>query len=196
MSQIISFTSVNISNIGSSYIKSPGLSYDHLILIDKFIRSTFKEKKSVDWSDIKGKINGSIYETVQDAGENLTFSFFRAWDESILGDGESFLVAFDGDAPFELQNKVVLATPYPLLYASVIDLYPCGGGRLLLLNDEHDPIYFDDYVWKDEEQTEKVKLPALTVLQNQFPSVEDYDNAVMRLKASGYKVVIEAFNEV
>jgi hypothetical protein len=195
MSQIISFTSVDTSNISETYIKSPGLTYEHLLSIDKYIRSTFKDKKSVNWSDIKGKIDGSIYESIKDAGDDLTFNFFRAWDESILGDGESFLVSFGFDAAFELQNKVVLATPYPLLYTSVIDLYPCGGGRLLLVNDEHEPIYFDDYVWKDEEQTEKIQLSPLTVLKNQFPTAEDYEKAVVRLKASGYKVTFESFND-
>lgn len=174
--------------MGLTYIQTPELNYGHLFSIDRVIRSTYKENSKAGWRDVAGGLENAGYSFLENPRDEQIFLFFRAWDEYLLNDGESFLVSFSETAAYELRNKLFLATPYPLFYTAVGSNYVGGNGRVLLVNQDHEPMYPDDMVWQDAEQTLKIAMGEVTLVQEQFPGESEYLKARDILLLSGYQV--------
>ena len=188
MSNIVGISSIRSSAMELTYLSVPELSYRHLFSIDKLIRAAYKANAKAEWNDVVKTLEGGGYSFLPRPRNSSIFVFFRAWDEYLLNDGESFLVFFPESAAYELRNKVFLATPYPMYYAAISKSYEGGVGKVLLINEEHEPMYADDLVWKDAEQTEKMELGKLHLVKEQFPSEFEYLKAKESLLASGYSV--------
>ena len=188
MTNIVAISSIRPTPQELTYVSVPEISYQHLFTIDKLIRSAYKENKRAQWVDIVRMLGTGGYTFLPRPRHSNIFVFFRAWDEYSLNDGESFLVFFPKSAAYELRNKVFLATPYPMYYTAVSASYEGGGGRVLLINEEHEPMYPDDLVWTDAEQTSKMALGELHLVKEQFPSEAEYLKAKETLLASGYLV--------
>lgn len=188
MSNIVGITSMRSNSNELTYVSVPEMSYQHLFSIDRLIRSAYKENTKAEWSDIVKTLEVEGYSYLSRPRNSNIFVFFRAWDEYLLNDGESFLVFFPESAAYELCTKIFLATPYPMYYAAISKAYEGGAGKVLLINEEHEPMYHDDMVWKDQEQTQKVALGPLHLVAEQFPSEFEYLKAKESLLASGYQV--------
>ena len=188
MSNIVGISSIRSTAAELTYVSVPELSYTHLFSIDRLIRSAYKENKKAEWNDVVRNLESGGYSFLPRPRNSNIFVFFRAWDEYLLNDGESCLVYFPESAAYELRNKVFLATPYPMYYAAINKSYQGGVGRLLLINEEHEPMYPDDLVWKDEEQTSKIELGKLHLVKEQFPSEFEYLKAKECLLASNYSI--------
>ena len=188
MSNIVGISSMRSNANEITYVSVPEMSYRHLFSIDRLIRSAYKENQKAEWPDIVRTLEGEGYSYLPRPRNSNIFVFFRAWDEYLLNDGESFLVFFPESAAYELCDKIFLATPYPMYYAAISKVYEGGVGKVLLINEEHEPMYHDDMVWKDQDQTEKVALGPLHLVAEQFPSEFEYLKAKESLLASGYQV--------
>jgi hypothetical protein len=105
--------------------------------------------------------------------------------------GLSFLVTFPHDAPYELANKLVLASPRAWLYTQISADSVFKGG-VVLVNDDFDAVYDDDLAWLDADHKHQVPIGPVLLPAEQFADQEEYEQAKASLIASGYSVRLEA----
>jgi hypothetical protein len=194
MSCHVCLSSINQSTGNPIFIEVPEINYENLFSIDRVIRSSFESNLKSESNDIVNNLTQAGYIFSGSEAPVTSVPFYRAWDECLLNNGESFLVTFSNDAHYELRDKFILATPNPMLYSAISPDYLFGNGSVLLINQEHEPIYPSDLAWVDHDQTTKSPIGPLTLVKNQFFSESEYLKAKKRLIASGYLVTDELFN--
>jgi len=188
MTNIIALSSIRQSCVDLTYIQTPEINFHHLFNVEKLIRSAYKVNKQAGQAEVLQQLESGGYSRMSGPSDSEVFIFFRAWDENLLNDGESFLVSFPKTSACELRNKLFLATPYPMFYAAVSASFQGGAGRVLLVNQAHEPMYPDDMVWQDAEQTNKIPLGELELVKEQFSTDSEYSRARDILLRSGYIV--------
>lgn len=188
MPNIIALSSIRQSCVDLTYIQTPEINFHHLFNVEKLIRSAYKVNKQAGQAEVLQQLESGGYSRISGPSDSEVFMFFRAWDENLLNDGESFLVSFPEASAYELRNKLFLATPYPMFYAAVSASFQGGAGRVLLVNQAHEPMYPDDMVWQDAEQTNKIPLGELELVKEQFSTDSEYSRARDILLRSGYIV--------
>lgn len=175
-------------------VEESAFCYETIFKIDKSIRSSVNDNARASWQSIEKDLrsNGFIF---TDKATKPVFWHARQWDEHLAGSASSFFVTFDDNSGPELAGEVFLATNYPSLFA-LVDPDDVADRGTLLINSNHDIVYPDDYVWKDEVFSGKIPLGAAIIIESQFPQGNGVDIAREQLVNAGYSVSTKVlFNE-
>lgn len=186
MTDIIALPALSAS-MDMTYFRTAELSHKTLFAVDRSIRSAFKVNPQAKWREVVCALESNGFSYIERPRNQSIFVYFRSWDEHLISGFQSFLVFFPVSAGYELRNKLIMATPLPMFYTSVMSDY-VGDGRVILVNEEHEPIYSDDMVWEDIEQTRKIPLGEMYLIEEQFSCEFEYLKAKEALALSGYLV--------
>jgi hypothetical protein len=191
VSHIIGLGSIRPTGEEMVYLQVSELQNETLFNLDRTLRAVVKEKPFAEWDDFVPALEREGFTSIPKLNSPLPiYIHSRPWDEHMVENGESFLVAFPSDAPFELAEALMVASPSASFYAPVSADY-ITPSTVVLINSDHEPIYANDMVWHDAEQTEQVPLGGLHLIREQFTDDAGYDQAKRALIDSGY-VVLEA----
>lgn len=128
------------------------------------------------------------FAAIQPPSDHPVFIHSRPWDEHLVGYGQSFFVAFPENAPYELAGRMLLASPYPAVYASVSADYT-DKNHVVLINSDYDPVYADDMAWNTEEHEAQCAIGPVHLPRDQFVDESDYLAAKKALITSGYSLI-------
>lgn len=191
MSFIIGLVSMRPTGMEMVYVRSDELQHETLFRLERSIRTATSQNPLAELQDVLDQLDRNGFSRIVEPIDTSVFIHSRAWDEHLFGYGQSFFVCFPEDASYEVKGEMMLASRCPLLYTSVGPDFH-GKNQVVVINKDHDPIYGDDEVWADENQTQKRPLGGLIVLRDQFIGDEEYLDARRTLMTSGYQVVDDA----
>ena len=187
MSYIIGLSSLRPTGVDMVYVQVSELEIETLCSLDRALRRVILKNPRAEWTQLLAGLESDGFSAILHPRDNPVFMHSRPWDEHLVGYGESFFVSFPSDAPYELAGQMLLATPYPMLYASISADYS-SANQLVLINKDHDPVYADDLAWSDDGHTSKVSLGAVRLPREQFVGEHEYALAKQLLESSGYQV--------
>lgn len=189
MSHIIGLGSIRPTGEEMVYLQVSELQNETLFNLDRTLRAVVKAKPFAEWPDFVPALEREGFTAIQNLNNPLPiYIHSRPWDEHMVENGESFLVAFPSDAPYELAETMMVASPSASFYAPVSADYIVPN-TVVLINSDHEPIYANDLVWSDVEQTSQVPLGGLHLIREQFADEAGYEHAKQALIASGYVVL-------
>lgn len=188
MSHIIGLSSIQPHGPDMVYLQVDELAHETLFSLDRCLRSVVQTKPLAQWHEFVPELASYGFAEVMQASDRPVFIHSRPWDEHMTSHGQSFFVGFPKTAPYELAGQMVLASPYPLFYAGVSSDY-LGAGRMVLIDSNHDPIYFDDMAWDTIERLGKRGIGSLILPPEQFASADEHQRALDCLTGSGYTVL-------
>jgi len=190
MSEIIGLNGIRPSGADTVYLQVEKINLSTLLRMEKAIRAVVAANGSAEWNEIAAALEPQGFLSILHPRNNPVFIHSRPWDEHLVGGGRSFFVAFPENAPYEVLGQMMLATPYPLLYCPISADY-LGKGKVVVLNNDLDPVYHDDFPWATQERLERVHIGAVIVVKEQFFSEEEYNSAIQTLLSSGYEVTVD-----
>lgn len=190
MSHIIGLASIRPSSVDMVFVQVSELENETVFSLDRSLRCAVQTNPKAEWSEILSRLERDGFTSILNPRDNPVFIHSRAWDEHLTGNLQSFFVNFPSSAPYELAGHMMLATPYPLLYASVSADY-LGVDKVVVINKDHDPVYADDHAWTCEEHLVKAPIGPMYLLAEQFFSEDEFINAKRLLIASGYEVLCD-----
>lgn len=188
MSHIIGLASIRPSSVDMVFVQVSELQNETVFSLDRSLRSAVQKNPRAEWSEIVSRLERDGFTSILNPRDNPVFIHSRAWDEHLTEKGQSFFVNFPLNAPYELAGHMLLATPYPLLYASVSADY-LGADKVIVINKDHDPVYADDLAWRCENRLDKIPIGPLYLMAEQFFTEVEFMNAKRVLLASGYEVL-------
>lgn len=188
MSHIIGLSSIQPHGPDMVYLQVDELAHETLFSLDRCLRSVVQTKPLAQWHEFVPELASYGFAEVMQASDRPVFIHSRPWDEHMVSHGQSFFVGFPKTAPYELAGQMVLASPYPLFYAGVSSDY-LGAGRVVLIDSNHDPIYFDDLAWDTSDRLGKRGIGSLILPPEQFASANEHQRAHDSLTRSGYVVL-------
>lgn len=188
MSHIIGLSSIQPHGPDMVYLQVDELAHETLFSLDRCLRSIVQTKPLAQWHEFVPELASYGFAEVMQASDRPVFIHSRPWDEHMVSHGQSFFVGFPKTAPYELAGQMVLASPYPLFYAGVSSDY-LGAGRVVLIDSNHDPIYFDDLAWDTSDRLGKRGIGSLILPPEQFASANEHQRAHDSLTRSGYVVL-------
>lgn len=188
MSVIIGLSGIRPSGPDMVYLQVKELENETIFSLDRLLRGVVKKNPRAEWASFIDALEREGFSSTAPTPESTVFIHSRPWDEHLVCYGQSFLVAFPADAPYELARHVLLASPYPSLYASISTDY-MGQNKVVLLNAEHEPVYHDDLAWTSEDQRDKRVIGPVILMKAQFIDDIDYLEAKNSLLYSGYSVL-------
>lgn len=188
MSHIIGLSSIQPHGPDMIYLQVDELANETLFNLDRCLRSVVQNKPLAQWHEFVPALATCGFPQVMQPSDLPVFIHSRPWDEHMTSHGQSFFVGFPETAPYELAGQMVLASPYPLFYAGVSSDY-LGAGRVVLIDSNHDPIYFDDLAWDTIERQGKRGIGSLILPPEQFASADEHQRALDCLTGSGYTML-------
>lgn len=188
MSHIIGLGSIRPSGVDLVYVQVGELVNETLLALDRTMRGVVKANPRAEWSVFLPVLEREGFSTIMSPKNNPVFIHSRPWDEHLVGYGSSFFVSFPPDAPYELAGRMLLASPYPMLYTPVSADY-IDKNKVVLVNAEHDPVYSDDLAWDTEDRLSKRPIGPVHLMRDQFSDESEYEQAKASLQASGYEIV-------
>jgi hypothetical protein len=188
MSHIIGLSSIQPHGPDMVYLKVDELANETLFNLDRCLRSVVQNKPLAQWHEFVPALATCGFPQVMQPSDLPVFIHSRPWDEHMTSHGQSFFVAFPGNAPYELAERMLLASPYPQFYAGVSADY-LGAGRVVLIDSNHDPIYADDLAWDSSSHQSKLSIGPLILPPEQFASADEHQRAHDCLTRSGYVVL-------
>lgn len=190
MSHIIGLGSIRPTGVDMVYVQVSELVNETIFNLDRSLRSVVKANPRAEWSHFLSALERDGFTMILQPRDNPVFIHSRPWDEHLVGYGQSFFVTFPINAPYELAGHMLLASPYPSLYASISADY-LAQNKVVLINADHDPVYHDDLAWTDSEHEEKRPIGPMILMREQFSEDSDYMAAKESLITSGYDVLDE-----
>ena len=188
MSHIIGLGSIRPTGVDMVYVQVSELVNETIFNLDRSLRSVVRKNPRAEWSHFLETLERDGFSMILQPRDNPVFIHSRPWDEHLVGYGQSFFVSFPPDAPYELAGCLLLASPYPSLYAQISSDY-LDKNKVVLLNADHDPVYPDDLAWSTEDRQEKCSIGPLILMREQFCEDSDYLAAKGSLLNSGYEVL-------
>lgn len=188
MSHIIGLGSIRPSGVDMVYVQVSELVNETIFSLDRSLRSVVKKNPRAEWSHFLSALERDGFSTILAPKDNPVFIHSRPWDEHLVGYGPSFFVSFPETAPYELAGRMLLASSYPSLYASISADY-LDKNKVVLLNADHDPVYSDDLAWVTEERESKAAIGPVILMPDQFSEKSEYIAAKESLLISGYEVL-------
>lgn len=188
MSHIIGLGSIRPSGVSMVYVQVSELVNQTIFNLDRSLRSVVKANPRAEWSHFLDALERDGFSMILQPRDNPVFIHSRPWDEHLVGYGQSFFVTFPQGSPYELEGRMLLASPYPSLYASISADY-LDKNRVVLLNADYDPVYADDLAWTTPEHEIRRPIGQVIVIREQFSDEADYLAAKSSLVASGYDVL-------
>ena len=188
MSFLIGLGSIRPSAVDMVYLQVSELLNETLFNLDRSIRSVVMQNPRAEWTDFLVPLEREGFTRILEPMDSPVFIHSRAWDEHLVDYGPSFFVAFPASAPYELSGRMLLASSYPCMYASVSADY-LDKDKVILLDAGHDPVYPDDLAWDTELQNEKRPIGPLVLMREQFSEESEYNAAKSSLILSGYEVL-------
>lgn len=185
MSHIIGLSSIRPSGVDMVYVQVSELVNETLFNLDRSLRKVVKANPRAEWSHFLDTLDRDGFTSILHPRDNPVFIHSRPWDEHLVGYGQSFFVTFPPTAPYELAGSMLLASPYPSLYASVSADY-LDKNKVVLVNADYDPVYCDDQAWETEACERKVAIGPLILVREQFADEADFELARKSLLFSGY----------
>lgn len=188
MKHIIGLGSMRPTGVDMVYVQVNKLETETILSLDRSLRMVVQNNPLAEWPQLLAGLESDGFAAILHPRDNPVFIHSRSWDEHLGGHGQSFFVSFPETAPYELAGQLLLATPYPLLYTSVSADY-LGPNRVIVINQDHDPVYADDLAWSDENQIEKLPIGPVILLREQFSSEDEFSLAKRTLIASCYHIM-------
>lgn len=188
MSHIIGIGSIRPFGVDMVYVQVSELVNETIFNLERCLRGVVQKNPWAEWRHFMEPLTRDGFELIQPPQEHPIFIHSRPWDEHLVGYGQSFFVAFPETAPYELAGRLVLATPYASIYASVSADYT-DKDQVVLVNAEYDPVYPDDLAWRTEEHEEKSEIGPVLLPRDQFVSDAEYLAAKSSLIKSGYSLI-------
>lgn len=188
MSHIIGLSSIRPTGVDMVYVQVSELVNETIFNLDRSLRKVVKANPRAEWSHFLDVLDRDGFTSILQPRDNPVFIHARPWDEHLVGYGQSFFVSFPQTAPYELAGSMLLATPYPSLYASISADY-IDKNKVVLVNSDYDPVYCDDEAWETEARERKVGIGPMLLMREQFADEADYEAACKSLRVSGYQIV-------
>jgi hypothetical protein len=187
MSHIIGLSSIRLAGQDMVYLEVNELDTATILNLDKSLRSIIRKSPCAEWHQFVDALKVDGFTAISPPEDSLVFVHSRPWDEHLVGYGQSFFVTFPDGAPYELAGKLFFASQNAYMYTSVSADY-CLKNGVILLDAEHDPVYFDDLAWTDATHMSKASIGELILIREQFSDDSEYVSAKQSLLDSSYLV--------
>lgn len=188
MSHIIGLASIRPYGVDMVYVQVNDLVNETIFNLERCLRSVVRSHPWAEWSHFTEPLQRDGFASIQPPSDYPVFIHSRPWDEHLVGYGQSFFVAFPESAPYELAGRMLLATPYASLYASISADY-LDKNRVVLINADYDPVYPDDLAWLTEDRDKKGFIGPVMLPKDQFVDEVEFEAARASLINSGYTLL-------
>lgn len=191
MSFIIGLTSLRPSEADLVYLQTAELNVHTLMSLERSMRGVVQLNRFSEWPEIQKALEKDGFSPVVPAQGEAIFVHARPWDEHLthVDHLQSFFVTFPSDAPYEIANRLFLASRNASLYSMVAEGY-LGGGKVIIITNDHDLIYPEDDAWIDDTHTATKHIGRVELIREQFCGETEYAEALAVLTASGYEVPV------
>ena len=187
MSHIIGLSSIQPHGPDMVFLQVDELANETLFSLDRCMRAVVQSNPFAQWHEFLPALALDGFGHIAEPSDTPVFIHSRPWDEHMITQGQSFFVAFPGNAPYELAERMLLASPYPQFYAGVSADY-LGAGRVVLIDSNHDPIYADDLAWDSASHQSKRSIGPVILPPEQFANQDEWQSAKDCLHRSGYSL--------